>query len=479
MWRLALKGLWNTKLGVAGIIITSLSGTAILAAVAVEVFGRGLGAYQGLVAFMMMPAIFVTGLLAMPAGYLLQRRAARKGGHAPTASEGLIFSIDLTDPKRLRFALFVAGMSVANVVLLSVVSYEGYHYTESTEFCGTLCHSVMEPEFAAHQRSPHARVGCVECHIGSGASWFVKSKLSGLRQVVEVMTGNFSRPIPTPIHNLRPARDTCEQCHWPAVFHGNRSKVFRRVPADGSPEDPEVTALMLHVGGLDDRSGKHTGIHWHVSADNRVEYRARDAARTEIREVRVVKPDGATTLYVLESIEELPEDAPWHPMDCVDCHNRPTHIYDTAEAAVDRLLLNGRLDHTLPELKRAAMQIVQAEYESRPAARSGMREGLIAFYRGSHADIATERASDIEDAAEILYAEAYAPNVYPELGIRWDTYASRLGHQGDVGCFRCHNDEHETEGGETISQDCDTCHSLIVEEELESEVAAEIKEYAF
>ncbi len=236
---------------------------------------------------------------------------------------------------------------------------------------------------------------------------------------------------------------------------------------------------MLHVGGYDEKARKYSGIHWHVSRDNRVEYRAVDRQRLQIRDVRVVRPDGSTTRYTLEGLRPLPEDTPWRVMDCVDCHNRPTHIYETAEEAIDRQILLGRLDTSLPQIKALALQAVQANYTSQEAARSGIRSNLEKFYKQKHPSVHRGRSKDIGKASEVLYREVYKPNVFPKLGIRWGTYPSHLGHQNETGCYRCHNEEHKADSGATISQDCDICHSIIMEEERESTVDDEIRQYLF
>ncbi len=121
-----------------------------------------------------------------------------------------------------RTAVLLFALTMANIVIVSLAAYRGVEYMDSVAFCGQVCHSVMKPEFVAYQDGPHSRVTCVQCHIGSGASWFARSKLSGTRQVFAVALNTYSRPIPSPVENLRPARDTCEQCHWPEKFHGDK-----------------------------------------------------------------------------------------------------------------------------------------------------------------------------------------------------------------------------------------------------------------
>ncbi|MFH1811426.1 MAG: NapC/NirT family cytochrome c [Pseudomonadota bacterium] len=474
-WQLAMSTVWRSKIGVLGVLITTVSAALILVALLQDLLFGGLGPYAGIISYMMLPAGFLAGLALIPLALYLQRRRALRG--EPEKSSRLV--LDLTNPKHQRLLVFVSGMSVVNLALLSVLGYQAYHFTESTAFCGKLCHSVMEPEYTAYQRSPHARVACVECHIGSGASWFVKSKISGLRQVWGVLTDDFSKPVPAPIHNLRPARDTCEQCHWPEVFHGTRPKIFYHYSDEGSVEDPEISAVMLHVGGHDKKTGSYQGIHWHVSRDLQVQYRALDEKRAQIREVKVVRTDGSEKLFVNKAMPEVPEGTEWRRMDCVDCHNRPTHIYDTAEDSVDGQIRQGRLDPTLPEYRSAALEVVQAAYPSREAARQGLVDNLLKFYTEKHPEVAQARRADIEKQAAVLYEQVWSANIYPAMKITWGTYPTQLGHHNDSGCFRCHADQHSTDTGETISQDCDQCHNLVVQEQKLSELDENIKHLLF
>jgi formate-dependent nitrite reductase cytochrome c552 subunit len=359
---------------------------------------------------------------------------------------------------------------------MGAAGHEALLFMDSVEFCGTTCHTVMQPEYEAYRRSPHQRVACVDCHIGSGASWAAKAKISGLRQVWAVAVDSFSRPIPSPVHELRPARDTCEQCHWPAKFHGKRLQFRNHYEADESNTE-SVTAVLLNVGGVDPKSGEYHGIHWHVSQDTRIEYEALDASREKIGHVRVIKngeiektfnpPDG-TSGEIHDS----------RTMDCVDCHNRPTHVYDqTAEAAVDRAFYEGRLDREVPFLAEAAVALLADDKQPRDGAPTRYREGLIAHYAENHDDV--ELTAEQLDRAAAALTELYSANIFPEMKVGWDTYPTHIGHRGednDVrGCFRCHNDEHATDDGDVISQDCDLCHEVLHEEEAADTVPESLR----
>jgi len=463
---LIFRGLWTSRLGILGVLLTTISACLIATALILEALGMLTGSYHGLVTYMLLPGFFILGLILIPVGASLARRDASRRG---AWSESRLV-IDFSNPRHRRFWGFILALSIFNFGIVSVLSYQGYHYTESVAFCGTLCHTVMHPEYQAYQRSPHARVSCVECHIGAGASWFAKSKMSGLRQVWAVAVDSYSRPIPAPIAELRPSRETCEQCHWPEVFHGDRLRVIRRIPETGPATDPELTAMLLHVGGRDSKTGSYTGIHWHVSDNNRVEYRASDDKRRVIRDIRVTKPDGSTEVYVKEDAPPVPKDAPWRLMECIDCHNRPSHIYETPDVAIDREILLGRIDPTLPDIKKAVKQAVTGSYGSHDAAVATIKSSLLAYYRKQHPQVLAEKKTAIIEAANIAFSNVYSRNVFPHMRIGWHTYPSHLGHYRDLGCFRCHDEEHETPEGESIDQDCDACHSFIVENTRQSKL---------
>ena len=177
---------------------------------------------------------------------------------------------------------FLLSFIVIFGLVSAVGSYKAYEFTDSVDFCGQLCHSVMNPEFVAYQASPHARVACVDCHVGSGASWYVKSKLSGIRQVYYTARGTYPRPIPTPVHNLRPAADTCEQCHWPKKFWGAQLKTFTHYGSD-EQNTPRVIRMLIKTGGGDPSLGQSgEGIHWHMNINNKITYFASDEQRQVI-----------------------------------------------------------------------------------------------------------------------------------------------------------------------------------------------------
>jgi hypothetical protein len=460
--------------------LTSLVGTAVTTAAAVLFVATFLveatgileaGPYVGVVAFLVLPGLFVLGLLLIPAGLWLERRRARKAaerGEAPRALPVL----NLNSPGTRNSLLLFVVLTTLNVVIVGVAVYKGIEVMDSTEFCGSACHSVMAPEYANYQRSPHARVGCVSCHIGPGANWFVKSKLSGSWQLIAVTFDLYPKPIPTPVKNLRPARETCEQCHWPTKFVGDRLKVLTHYAEDETNTELK-TVLLLRVGGVQGRVSK--GIHWHVDPAIRIRYRS-DEKRESISEVELAASDGKVkTFRTGEGAAKTADGGDgWRAMDCVDCHNRPTHIYRMPQDEMDEALLEGRIDRSLPFIRKEGLKALTASYASHEEARAKIREQVDRFYANSYPDVASAKAGAVTAAAEEL-RRIYCVNVWPNMNITWGTYASHIGHERAPGCFRCHDGEHKTAANEEISQDCSTCHTLLAQEEKEPAILKDLQ----
>ena len=451
--------LTRNPISLLGAAVTTTAAVLILILLSLEIFGHEGSPYIGILAYLILPGFLLLGLLLIPIGIALERRRARRATERGE-SEPRFPIIDMNlDRTRSRLLVFLS-LTLINVVILATATYKGVEVMESTEFCGTACH-VMQPEFAAYNRSSHSRVKCVECHIGPGANWFVKSKLSGAWQVISATFDLYEKPIPTPVHNLRPARDTCEQCHWANKLVGDKLKVITHYAADEANTELQ-TVLVMRVGGSEGTVSK--GIHWHVDPTNTIRYRA-DPTRENIYEVELARPDGSIKRYL--SPEDAEADAgEWRVMDCVDCHNRPTHVFLTPEQEVDQALRLGKISTSLPYVRREAVRALKASYVSHDDARTGVATSLASFYAENYSD---SDPSKIDQAARVL-GEIYSTNVFPDMNVGWGSYPNHIGHENYTGCFRCHTDEHETEDGETISQDCFTCHSLLAMEEEDPEI---------
>ena len=482
--------LMRNTVTLAGAAITTASAALFVALFLVEFVTEG-SPYLGLLTFVALPAVFVAGLLLIPLGLWLQRRRERR---ATARGERLppypVLDLNLERTRRAVLMFFV--LTCVNLVILGVSSYKGVEVMDSTAFCGTACHSVMLPEYTTYQRSPHSRVACVSCHIGPGADWFVRSKLSGSWQLVSVSMKLYPRPIPTPVHNLRPARETCEQCHWPSKFVGDRLKVLTHY-GDEEKSIPKKTVLLLHVGGL--QATTSGGIHWHVDPRVRIRYRS-DHTRENISEVELTREDGKVETYTAPDRDTAPakdtattdpaaapkspspdangKGTEWRTMDCVDCHNRPTHIYRMPEDEVDASLASGKIDAGLPFIRREALKALRGSYASHEQARDSIITQIRDFYRKEYPDIAANRAAPIDGAAKEL-GQIYATNVFPSMNIAWGTYPSHLGHTSSPGCFRCHDEEHKSADGKTISQDCTKCHAVLAMEDEDPAILKQLQ----
>lgn len=455
MFKHFFASITRNGLSLLGTALALASLVLIVSLYFIEQMGFEGGPYLGILTYLILPAIFVLGLILIPIGAMLHRRKLRRThgeDHTPALP---VF--DLNDPKTRNWMLVLTGATMLNIVILAGATYKGVHTMESVEFCGTACHTVMEPEYTAYQNSPHSRVACADCHIGPGADWFVKSKLDGAWQLVAVTFDLYPRPIPTPLHDLRPARETCEQCHWPTKFVGEKLSV-RTHYAEDEQNTELKTALLLKVGGQEG-SLAH-GIHWHVDSDVEVRYRS-DETREEVFEVEL-RHNGETKRYVNKRAPE--EEGVWRTMDCVDCHNRPSHRYSSPDEEIDIALRDGLIDRSLPFIRREGERVLDAEYPSHEEARTAIASELTAFYTENYPDVASGQADLIGAAAEKL-GDIYSVNVFPHMKVWWNTYPEHIGHQTSPGCFRCHNRKLRTEERETISADCSVCHTIIAERE--------------
>ncbi len=446
----------RSPISVAGMVLTTISAVVFLIVFFADLFGFHSNPYLGILFFLVLPGIFLFGLALIPFGAWIERRRRARGLAVATHWPRL----DLNDSVQRSTAVIVFVLTIANIVIVSLAAYRGVEYMDSPQFCGQVCHTVMKPEFSAFQDSPHSRVACVQCHIGPGASWFARSKVSGLRQVFAVAFHTYSRPIPSPVQNLRPARDTCEQCHWPEKFHGDK---IRRVVeyAEDEKNTESVTTLQVHVGGGSERLGIAQGIHWHMNVANEVEYIATDAKREVIPWVRVKDRSGAVREYVAEGAtpDQLAKGER-RRMDCMDCHNRPSHaIAATPERAVNERMASGEIPTTLPFVRREAVKALKASYPSQEAADEAIARTLREFYRTQENAVYMSRRQDVEKAVQAA-TTIYRRNVFPEMNVQFGTYPNNIGHMDFPGCFRCHDDNHKARDGKKISQECDACHSI-------------------
>jgi len=465
-----VKGITHSWISMVGAMIVTVTFPFLLGCVLYDTFLHIANPYFSGFIYMILGPAFIGGLVLIFIGLFFARGK----------EEVRLFTLgylrdklsDESGYNRIRKLVFVGVfLTCINLFVVGVLAYSGYHYMESNAFCGEVCHVPMTPEYTAYQNSAHSRVACVDCHIGSGASWFVKSKISGARQLYAVVANTFARPIETPVHGLRPARDTCEQCHRPEKFHGDKLVIKDKYLEDEANTHVQ-TVLLLKIGSAGDQTADSHGIHWHVAPENEITYKAADWQRNIIPEVAQKAANGNKIIYRSPNAEEQMADAEHaqeRTMDCIDCHNRPSHVYLPAGQAIDNKILTNAISTDLPYIKQQAMKVVSVEYKTQDEAKTAIASGLTNYYKNNYADIYAGKRSMVEQAIAGVQA-AYAENVFPEMGIQWDTYHTNLGHTDEMGCFRCHNEEHESANGEVISMDCEACHTILAEEEEDPEI---------
>ena len=441
----------------AAIVLASLASVVLL--FLIEITATTENPYVGILTYIIFPSILLVGLSIVVLGMILERR--RRHRSAPDAILPYP-KLDLNDPHSRRALLVFLVVAFFFVSASAFGSYRAFEYTESVAFCGQTCHSVMKPEFTAYLAGAHARVRCVDCHVGSGAGWYARSKISGAYQLYSVTFNKYSRPITTPVHNLRPAPETCEQCHWPEKFFGAQMKVFNHYAYD-ERNTPRHIRMLINVGGGSPRTGAVTGIHWHMNIANEVTYISTDSQRQVIPWVKIKDHQGNVTEYYDRTRPLAPEQiasAPKRKMDCVDCHNRPAHVYLPPDVAVDQSFAAGKLDTSLPYLKRQAIEALNKPYATEDEAVKTIASSLDGFYRANYGEIYQSKGEAVRGSVDEVQ-RIYKTYFFPEMKTNWETHPNNIGHFYSSGCFRCHDGEHVSNSGKVITNDCDVCHTVI------------------
>ncbi len=452
--------LWNNLITMLGLFLVAMAVVLLMTFGLFSLVTPNANPYVDIVGFLVLPSILVAGVAFVPVGILYKSWRLRR----KNPEQRLAFRfprVDLNDPKQ-RSAAKVAVLGA--FVLLPVVglsSYHGYHYTDSSAFCSKACHAVMHPQATTYEHSAHARVACAECHIGSGASWFVKSKLSGTRQVLAMWEESYPRPIPPAITELRPARETCEHCHWPKKFFGAQLREIVHFAADEQNTRRELD-MLLNTGGGDESTGRAEGIHMHMALANAIEYIATDELLQDIPWVKWTDTAGRELIYRSDgrpTSDPKPEGRV-RTVDCMDCHNRPAHKFRSPGEALDIYLDVGKIDTTLPYIKRQAVFALIRPYGDTKTAESQIGVELTEYYRENHPEVWATRKASVNHAIDGIRT-IYRSNFFPEMKVDWQTYPDNIGHMLTPGCFRCHDGEHFNQHGDAISHECHVCHTFL------------------
>ncbi len=447
LWRAGRHGL-----SLLGVLLATVASISILTLFALELGGHPLSTYTGIISFVLLPAIFLLGLLLIPVGLYFLRKREKAGG--PVGFPVLNFNI----PRLRTLALIVIAVTILNLMLISTATYKGLEVLHSDAFCGGTCHNVMQPQAVAHQVNAHARVLCADCHIGEGAGHFAKAKLRGATQLLQFIAGDVARPVPQP---TEVRSEICTRCHTTQRFTEDRLHI-RRAYGDEEKAVEKTTVYQMKVGGF--RDGKWEGVHKHNGMNIRY---LSDPKRGTITDIEVTRPDGSFEKFTARDVK-APADAQWYPMGCTDCHNRPAHRFFTPQSIVEKALGRGAIDKGLPFIGREARAALGAQYPSHAEAMKGIPAALTAAYARQVPALDAVGMEKVAVAGKLL-AEEWTHNNFPEMKVTWGTYTDYFQHE--PGCFRCHDKNHETAKGESIQKKCGgTCHDLIATEEEKPEV---------
>jgi hypothetical protein len=454
---LYLSNNWVSRIGV--LLVTSAA-IFWLFLLPTYLGGHAANAYLGILLFLAIPAAFFAGLGLIPLGILVKKRSSGWPTDLPP--------LDWKNTDLRRLAAFVGAVSFANILIGSNLTYRALEHMDSSQFCGATCHVVMKPEYMAYQVSPHSKVECVKCHIGPGASWFVQSKLSGAGQVVAVILNNYERPIPTPVRNLRPARETCETCHWPDKYGSDRLRVRTHFSDEG---EETKSVLLMHIGG-GGVQGK--GIHTvHVGKGISIRYAHSDESRQTIPWVEYRRNGETREFLASKAKKEEIAGMTIREMDCMDCHNRPSHTLELPERALDNAMAAREVKPDLPMIRKVALENLKKEYATTEQAEAVIPAAVESYYKQNHAGVYAKRTADVAASAKAVLS-IWQHNVFPEMKVKWGQYPNNIGHNDFPGCFRCHDDEHKSADGKAIGQDCNACHGLLAMEEKDPKVLKDL-----
>jgi hypothetical protein len=437
-------------LAITGALITTASAVAFIALAIAVLAGLFENPYAGLVVFIALPALFVIGLLLIPAGMSLQRRKLERDPGA--AADWPVVDFRLAGVRRT--ALVITALTAVNIAIVLLAAYGSLHWMESPSFCGQVCHTPMQPQFMAWEGASHARVACVHCHVGEGASGFVHAKLAGVRQLMHVVTNSVPKPIP-PAENLPPVDQTCLNCHGSGHATADRVRVITSY-ADDEKNTQTPTILQMHMGA---GSSSQKAIHWHADPAVRVEYVATDKARETIPYVKVTYANGQVKEFkAADTTDQTISAGVRQTMDCRDCHNRVGHPFAaTPEQGIDQAIAAKRVSSDLPFVRREGIRLVKASYPSEDDAMRAIESGLREFY-ASQGNVADQQALS---RSIVGVQDVYRRNVFPTMMVSFGSYPDLKGHFVTTGCMRCHDDSHMAADGSTISGECEFCHKQV------------------
>ncbi len=460
--------LFMNWIGKIGVILASTAFISFFILEGMSLIGVFRSTYTGIITYFLIPIIFVVGLVMLPFAWRKQKKETGATLHhvfLEKLEDGEVDGHNFWE----KVVPVVGILTIVNVLFIVAAGSSAMHYMDESEFCGTACHTIMGPEWQVYSVSPHSRVPCVDCHIGEGVKALAEAKLNGAWQAVSAIFNLYDKPIGTPIHNLRPATETCGKCHWPEKHYGSKLVKIERY-RDDEANTKQYTTLNLKVDAV---NGVGSGIHWHISENNEVRYSSVDDQREDMIWVEVMQQDGSFKRYTNQNLADSTlEFTEPRVMDCVDCHNRATHIYEQPYAALDHAMARGDIDPAIPYIKKQAMAAIITSYDDKVSGLKQIEDRLVSYYAVEYPE---KDFISLQKSIETIKA-IYDRNIHPAMKIDWGTYPNHLGHRVEFGCFSCHNFmQHEQsdgcfrchnrhlidEAGEAISDECTLCHSIL------------------
>ncbi len=454
-----VPSLYHNYISLVGTVIAVTSLISIVFLFVLEMTGSSDQPYLGILIYIMLPGVMLFGLFVVLVGMLWERHRRRKLTPEQIAAYPIL---DLNGPRRRRMFMTFMVCSFIFLFISAFGSYRAFEFSESVEFCGQLCHTVMKPEFTAYKASPHSQIRCVECHVGGGAESYVRAKMGGVRQLYRLATGTYSTPIKTPVDTMRAANETCGKCHWSEKFYGEQLRVFNHYDFD-EKNSLNQTRLLVKVGGGNPKTGQASGIHWHMNLGNEITFISTDERRQDVSWVRMKDAAGKVIDYTLKGVklsDEEIEKSPKRKMDCIDCHNRPTHIYLSPNKAVDRSLDAKIIDLELPFVKMKAVEVLAQNYATTDEALNAIAVNFDAYYKTTYPEIYASKKKSIDAAVQELQ-RIYSTYFFPEMKTSWESQINNIGHFNAQGCFRCHDGQHFSQEGKPIRNDCNICHTTL------------------
>ena len=444
-----------------GAAIASVSFGLVLFLTVLDLFEGEQKPYVGILTFIILPIFILFGLGLVFYGIWREHRREKKG----LPHELKLPRIDLNDPRQRNAFFWISLGGLMLLIFSAFGSFKAYEYTDSDKFCGTTCHAVMSPEYTAYEFSPHARVGCVKCHIGPGAGWFVRAKLSGAYQVYATLFNKYPKPIPTPIENLRPAQETCEQCHWPKHFFSE--KLLKNTYFLSDEKNTRwMLDLLIKIGGGNIEAGPTSGIHWHMNIANELTYIATDSQRQNIPWIQSKNPEGKIVVYRSTEnslTDEQIRTMKTRRMDCIDCHNRPTHIYHPPARSINHVMSLGWIDPSLPNVKSVSIKALETSYSTKQIGLDSIQLTIEGYYQMNYPELAKTKQDTIAKVISEVQ-KIFNRNYFPEMHVSWKKFPDNIGHMYYPGCFRCHDGKHVSDDGKVLSRDCNVCHTILAQQ---------------